>query len=190
LTGFARCGRCGEPLTGAPNAHHRRYACVTRVDRPNCGRIARQAEPVDDLVTQMLFEALRGVDLRDFLESQDDGHNQRLAEEVRGDEAALNELSADFYVGRTITRSQFVTAQASLNARLEANRARLSTTSAGSMLATIDAGEGLERRWADETLDWKRAVIGTIIESIIVNPVSTHGRRVFDPTAIVVKWKF
>lgn len=190
LTGFARCGRCGQPLRGAPNARHRRYACVKQLDRPNCGGIARQADPVDDLVTQMLFEALRGVDLREYLEGQGDGHEQRIAEEVRADEAALNELSADFYVGRTISRSQFVTAQASLNARLEANRARLSTTSAGSMLATIDAGEGLERQWAGETLEWKRAVIGTIIESITINPPAVHGRHAFDPTAIIVKWKF
>lgn len=189
LTGLARCGRCGFPLTGAPNGGKRTYVCSKRVDRGNCGGVSRMAEPVEEFVTQMAFEALRGADVREYLEASGDDVEPGIAEAVRDDEAALVELSADFYVSRSISRAQFVTAQAALTARLEANRTRLSNTSAGSMLATIDAGAGLERRWEGETMEWRHTVLSTVVESITIKPVGV-GHRVFDPSAIVVKWKF
>lgn len=190
LTGFVRCGRCGERLIGQRNGPHRSYACVKRVDRANCGSLSRMAAPVDELVTQMVFEALRGVDLRQYVEAQSSDELEQVAEMVRADQSALKELSADFYVHRVIDRSEFFAARDSLTARLGVNHARLQTSSAGSMLASIDAGESLERRWEGEPLEWRRSMIATVIDSITINPPAVQGRREFDPSAIVVKWKF
>ncbi len=190
LTGIARCGHCGEGLTGAPNGHHRRYGCLKRLDRPNCGRIHRMADPVDELVTEMVFEALRNVNMSAFVESTGAADVDGLAEAIRDDEAGLEELSSDFYVKRVIGRSEFFTARASLTARIETNRARLAATSRGSFLATLDAGEAVERQWAGQTLEWQRAVISSLVESVTINPPKQHGARIFDPEAIVVKWKF
>jgi hypothetical protein len=128
--------------------------------------------------------------LQAYLEAERPEDLNAVAEDVRADEAALEELSADFYVHRAIGRAEFFKTRDTLNARLEANRARLAANSSGSILATIDAGESLERRWRDETLEWKRAVIGAIIESITINPPAVHGRREFDPSAIDVVWRF
>src|SRR5688500_9975635 len=89
LTGFVHCGKCGEPMVGQSNGRSRRYVCQPKINTPRCGRTVRQAQPVEDLVTAMLLEALRGVDVSAYVaEEQPTDDLSAVATEVRSDETA------------------------------------------------------------------------------------------------------
>ena len=186
--GVARCGRCGHPLIVRPGYKaKRRYVCARRPGAPSCGRLARQAEPVEGHVAAMIFEALRGVDVARFL--PDEGaDSEGVAEQVRADEQALETLAADFYAEDGLTRAEFNAARSRLLARLEDNRRQLARRASGPLQAALDAGEALEQRWATETLEWRIAVVGTLIESVTIQP-ALRGRAQFDADAIEVAWK-
>ena len=66
--GLARCGRCGGALVGRPRQDgKRRYVCARQPGTPNCGGVARLADPVEEVVTMALFIALDSVDLTDYM---------------------------------------------------------------------------------------------------------------------------
>lgn len=191
LSGFLRCGRCGERMVARPTAHKvRRYICAKAPETPNCGGIARIAEPIEALVEERLFEVLDGADLRAYLDKPNGHAEEVLLSAIRADEEALQQLSADYYVERVITRADYFAAHASLEARLDANRASLTKANGHSMLNTIvGAGEAIRAEWQSRPLDWRRAVIAAVIDHVDVMP-AVPGRNRFDPGLIVVHWRF
>jgi DNA invertase Pin-like site-specific DNA recombinase len=191
--GLARCGRCGGRLVGRPREDGaRRYVCSRNPGRPNCGRLGRLADPVDEVVTRAVFAALDGADLADYMRTstavgpQDDD----LAAIIREDEDALEQLSRDHYVEKAITRAEYFAARDGLQARLEQNRARMARRIEGGMLHQVaGAGHEVEKRWATATFEWKRAVLSAVIDHVLIMPVG-KGSHTFDANSIVPMWKF
>ena len=191
LSGFLRCGRCGGRLAGRPRSDHtKRYVCAVGPGLPNCGKIARIAAPVEEVVVEAVFMALDGADLREYVEKPN-GHAQEMVlAAIKDDEAALEEASKDYYTEHKITRAEFFAAHDVLQGRLESNRASLAKANGHAVLKDIlGAGELLRRQWPSKNIDQQRAIIAALVDHIIVEP-AIKGKNIFDPDLIRIIWRF
>ena len=77
LTGFVRCGKCGQGMFTSSVAHsRRRYACSTRPSNTNCGGVTTLADPLDEVVAEMVFAGVDDAALASALQERgvtDDG---------------------------------------------------------------------------------------------------------------------
>ncbi|MBI5948582.1 MAG: hypothetical protein HY875_10645 [Chloroflexi bacterium] len=118
-------------------------------------------------------------------ESVDDG----LIDAIRRDELALEMLSRDFYVERLVSREEFLAARGDLSARLKTNRLRLAKASRTRVLGDLVAGGSvLGRAWETGSLEWRRSVVGALLEQVVIRP-GQPGRRPFDPGRVKLVWK-
>jgi hypothetical protein len=144
---------------------------------------------VEELVFEMIVEALDGDALAAALRGRDDGHDV-LIDSIRKDEDALERLSADYYVENVISREEFLSARARLSDRLEASRGKLARRSANHVLGgLVGGGEVLREHWPEESLDRKRAIIGAVIDHIVIGQ-GVKGSKRFDPARILPVWRY
>ncbi|MCH7718271.1 MAG: recombinase family protein, partial [Chloroflexi bacterium] len=190
LSGFLRCGRCNGVMVARPRDDKvRRYVCSRQPGFPNCGKMARLAESVEQVVTEAVFLALEGADLTQYMKRQDDQADTALVESVTQDEAALEELSRDYYADKAITRAEFFAAREVVHTRLDQNRSRLARTrNNGVMVEALSAGVALRKQWAERPLEWRRAVIGAVIDHVVIHP-AVKGRNIFDPELVEPVWR-
>lgn len=190
MTGLMRCGRCGHRMNGHASADGvRRYVCARQAGYPNCGRMSARAEPVEDMVREMLIVAVDAAALAEALRArgdQDDG----LLEMVRRDEGALEMLSRDFYLEHILTREEFLTTRDGLARRLEANRTRLSRRDGhGAVGAFVGHGETLRRAWEAGSLDWRHSVVGALLDHVVILP-GRPGRIASNPDRVKPVWRY
>jgi len=190
LSGFLRCGRCGERLLARPRPDHvRRYVCVLQTGHPSCGKMAVLAEPVERLLYEMVAQVLDHEALGAALSirsAEDDG----LAQKIAADDAALATLNNDFYVERMLSREEYVTARATLTGRIDANRAAAAKRDGRSVIGKFIGGGGqFQAAWEAGSLDWRRAVIGALIDHIVIES-AVKGRNFFEPGRVKPVWRF
>jgi site-specific DNA recombinase len=190
LSGFLRCGRCGGNLVSRPRGDKvRRYVCALQPGQPNCGKLARLAEPIEEVVTEALFIALEDADLSGFLKGRERRDMRALEEATRADEAALDQLIKDHQVDHIISRAEWLAARVPIEERLARTRRRAAEDRGGSVLGVLMAGAKLREQWAVRPLDWKRAVLGIVIDYIVIEP-AVPGLNKFDPNLVRPVWRF
>jgi DNA invertase Pin-like site-specific DNA recombinase len=188
--GLLRCGRCGNPMVARPRNKVRRYVCARQPGIDNCGKMARQAEPVEDVVKKFVIAALDGADLTQYMYRQSDGNEGVLIEEIRRDEEALQQLSRDHYADAVISRTEFFAARDALQERLTRNRTRLGNHRQFAVLASVaSAGKAIEQQWEQRPLEWRRGLISAILDHVVIHP-AVKGRRAFDPSLVEPVWRF
>ncbi|HET7489159.1 MAG TPA: recombinase family protein [Acidimicrobiales bacterium] len=191
LSGFTHCGGCGRRLTArAVMRKGHRYPRLTCVkDRGGCNRVGIGVAGLDALITEAVLQRLDSVPLHDALRrrSEADLRSTELERAIADDEAALEELTRDRYVDRTITAAMFAAARAPLERRLADARARLGALTVTSAVA-LPAGRVLRQRWPDLDLEHRRAVLEQVIERIYIAPTTRDNNR-FDPSRVDVRWK-
>jgi len=103
LAGLLRCGRCGGPMYVQSHGRKRPkdYRCLPPPVGRGCGGISILADPLEELVTQAAIAVVDGPELAAAVAAQVD-HEE--AARLAADQAALEELSRDYYVERRITR--------------------------------------------------------------------------------------
>ena len=190
LSGFLRCGRCGEKLLARPRADQvRRYACVLQPSRPACGKMSIVAEPLEAVVYQMVVKALDHDALGESLATRP-AEEDDMAQRIAADDAALATLNNDFYVERMLSRDEYVTARATLTGRIDANRAAAAKRDGRGVIGRFIGGGGqFQAAWEAGSLDWRRAVIGAVIDHIVIEP-ALKGRNVFKPGRVTPVWRF
>jgi DNA invertase Pin-like site-specific DNA recombinase len=191
LTGFIYCGICGEKLVARPrSAGVRGYCCSSGPPTNGCGKISRLAELVEAEVTGRVLVALDSPGFTAALQrAQGDDHRERLLlDRLRVDQASLDQLAVD-HVTRIIGRSEWLAARAVLEGRLEAARRDLARTVGSHTLATLPSGgAALRKAWAAADLDWRRAVLGAVVERVTLQP-ARRGINKFDPSKIAMTWR-
>ena len=96
LTGLARCGLCGTKLVAAPRTKtaQRTYTCRSSAPAHGCGGIRVNAEELEDLVRDSIVIAAGTEALAGMLQAtRAQGDEAELLEQVRTDQAALEELA-------------------------------------------------------------------------------------------------
>ena len=190
LTGFLRCGRCNGRMSAHPRTGKTRaYVCRSNPGYGGCGKMSAKAEPLEELVKEMVLAAVDDAALAEALRARgeaDDG----LIESVRRDERALEALSQDFYVDAVISRSEFLAARDGLAARLEGNRARLARRDSRNVVGSfVGGGDALRDAWEAGSLDWRRSVVGALLDYVVIKP-GKPGRLAFDPERVEPVWRY
>lgn len=185
--GLARCARCDVHMVGKPHRPGQpAYACLAA--NGGCGANSILAKPLEDLVTNMVLEAIDSPAL--------DEARRALAGEAQDDptdaivvvEAKLAEL-AEMWAAGEITRAEWVTARKPLEARLEAAKRTLSRKRGTTALAAFSGRPGaLRMEWDALSFDRQRAIIAAVVDRVNIGLVM-RGRNTFDPSRVEVVWR-
>jgi DNA invertase Pin-like site-specific DNA recombinase len=193
LSGIARCGRCGGPLwtswrKTAAGKRVARYACVSRPGRASCGNLAVVAAPVDDLVRDMVIHALAGPALAKVRKARrsDDRAQAEAVRDLADAEERL-EVLAELFASGELSRREFAAGRDKAKERIAAATKVLDTHYGVRTDLPTDTA-ALREKWDAETIEWRRALIGTVVESVTVKPV-TMSTNVFDVDRVEIVWK-
>jgi len=192
LSGIARCGRCGGPLWTSwrkdPNGGRvARYACVSRPGQPGCGQLTVVAAPLDQLIRDAVILALTGPELAKTLAAHrgDDEAEAQAARDLADAESRREETAA-MYAAAQITRREWSTIRQVTDQRI-ADATRLLNRRRGPLADLPVDQTALRQAWDTATIDWRRALIGAVIETLTVRPVD-RPTNTFDPTRIHITW--
>lgn len=188
LTGFLICGACGARMVARPRDDKvRRYVCATGPMYTGCGKTFILAEPLEDLVSAMVVEAIDSPELAAAIAARAGSASGRdLMAELRRDEEYLEGLARDHYVDRVISRSEFLAARSGIEVRIAtARRALASSTRGGSLAAVVG---GARDRWAALDFDQRRSVIDAVLERATIGP-GRRGFNRFDSSRLEVEWR-
>jgi len=202
LTGFLHCGVCGQKLVARPRDDKRRcYVCATGINFNGCGKIRRLAEPVEDLVREQLFAALDSKDWDTALRAagraaeESETQERELLSKLKADDAALEAAERAHFIERdldgrpVLSRPRFLRVKQELEASMEETRRRLARVIGSEALAAFPrGGEELRAAWATGSLSWRRALLATYIERVILLPC-LRGRNRFDPAKVKIVWR-
>jgi hypothetical protein len=103
-------------------------------------------------------------------------------------EAELEALARDLGEGR-ISRREWLAARGPLEERAGAARAAIGAR-VPSALSDVAGVPDIEVVWSGVGLDKRRAVLGALIDRIVVGPASKRGRRSFDPDRLDIVWRY
>jgi hypothetical protein len=189
LGGLAQCP-CGNVVTGMPS-HTGRYiyrcAPATRKEDYEGGHVARQAAPVEDFITRLIFARLSRPDAVDLLTARGGGIDvTALREEAAAIRAAQEEMARDRVLG-LVTRAQVIAAAEAGNARLGSIAQDLEEAARENVLAPLMAAVNVAGVWEDMDLSRKRAIIKTLM-TITLRSLGRGARRAFDPGTVKVIW--
>ncbi|MGH9896495.1 MAG: zinc ribbon domain-containing protein, partial [bacterium] len=190
--GLSVCGKCGSPLWARPRAGKRRYGCPSGPALPGCGGVSCHADPLEELVREAVFEALSSAKLLQALRSQEShGDLGEMMAKIHRIEVRLEELAQDHYVEELISKSEYLAARQGLEHRLEEARRELRRASRSDVLSTLPSAEGLIRQaWEDGDLAWRRNLLATVLERVVLNRAAVPGWNFFDPERVDLIWRW
>jgi site-specific DNA recombinase len=197
LTGYIYCGNpdCGKKLIATRDQRGKRvYACKRDSHREGCGKIKRLADPIDQLITELVIATLEDSDFTIPIAS-DDGDFAALYAEKKSLEEQQAQLAIDHYRLKVIGRVPYLAANQALEQDLAAIQRKLDRAGTHRHVTELPVGEVAQEEWdahADD-LAWRREVISVVLQGrkIIVKPSQsrhipynqTYGAR-FDPETI------
>lgn len=187
LSGVARCGECGGPMRYAKQGGGDRkvrltYACAGR----HC--TARDMAALEAYVVGVVLERLSLPDAR----AQLVGNQLSPAADAAAQEAAalrrrLDDATEEFNAGN-LTAATLGRIEAALLPQIEAairsSRVAGLPTVAADIASSTDPGA----MWDQLAPEQRREVIRAMLE-VVVDRVTTRGRKAFDPTTIRIEWR-
>jgi site-specific DNA recombinase len=206
LTGLIRCGVCGAPMNGSMNYDNRSgearktYRCnrerLGAAGHPGCGRVSRQAAPVEHLLRELLVARLDTPDLGRLLS---DGSDSGILSELLAKREALQTRKnglVDDYADGTLDKTAYKRAVSRVEAALRAVQVDVDQLSTPRLSGLLSAGESVREAWELQTDGWRRSLLDLLVESVTVMPgrslpiYEADGRRYkFAPELIDVRWK-
>jgi DNA invertase Pin-like site-specific DNA recombinase len=197
LTGFVYCGNpdCGKKLVATrDNRGKRVYQCKKDSHRQGCGRIKRLADPIDQLVTELVIATLEDSDFAIPVASGDDDFAYLYAEK-QALEGRQAQLAIDHYRLGVIDRVPYLAANEALVSDIAAIQRKLDRATNYRHVKELPVGEVAQEEWdghADD-LAWRRELVGMLIEKIIVKPIQNrytpvhpHFLARFDPDSVEI----
>jgi DNA invertase Pin-like site-specific DNA recombinase len=211
LTGYMICGRCGGQMIGQAhrnpksNGPTRRYWCPASDDRgvqTGCGKLARQAEPVEVLVAEAVLTAIDSPDMAKRLAASagdTEGEMAGLLAEHAKRKQKLNELVEDYGNG-LLNREQFAHAKAIVDGAITELQQRMTELTANRTMASVQPGQTFRQAWDDADLDWRRALVASVVEAVVLHPGRPGAQRWspsgddprswnFDPSKVEIRWR-
>jgi site-specific DNA recombinase len=204
LTGMAHCGLCGNQLIGSATQGpregepRRRYRCRT-IDvygqTTGCGKIVRMAEPVELLVSEAVLHRLDSPEMAAALAPSGEDVSG-LLERYNTQKARLDDLITDYATG-LLSREQLAQAKSIVEEAIEATRAEMAKLERGRTVAAVPAGQTIREAWEAASLDWRRELVGLLVERVTLHPGRTgacrwsYGGRTwqFDPRKVEIAWR-
>lgn len=214
LTGYAVCGRCGTFLNGETKRDpaavsgknkglekplRRIYNCRlhgTTKREAGCGGVIRNADALEHFIRELVCARLDSPAFSSLLTAPDtDDAVQDLAMQK---ETLVKRMASlvDDYADGTLDKAAYVRAKGRLEARVADIESQLDQFRRSRIKVALEPGEKVREAWMRHGDGWRRELIDTLIDRIIVNVGKTKpyydvdGKRTrFDPNLIEVKWK-
>jgi len=191
LKGFLFCDVCGTKLISRPNHKRRTYVCGSGPGLAGCGRIYIVAEPLEEFITEAVLYRLDTPELAEQLQRHDEpsAASSDLIAAVKSDEDQLDELTL-VWARKQISLAEWLVARKEIEARLAHQRSQLRRTDRNRALrAVVGQGDALRLRWQGLNLDSRRAVVGALLDRVVVSRSRAPGRVIFDPDRLKPVWK-
>lgn len=195
LSGLMTCGECGASMAGGKTRRGVQMYRCNRLSRRvseegGCGRVTVTMQCVDELVRDMVLEAVESPELVRRL-SKIANVDKTVVEQVKLDEQELIDIAQDRAEQR-ITRGEWVKMRETVDARLQANRQLVQSVTNTNALALLDGDGNIVDRWAALDVGQQRAIINALITELRVAK-SRGGRQpdgsYFDGERIAPKWR-
>jgi site-specific DNA recombinase len=182
LAGLVRCGVCSVVMSGDKDARKgtHLYVCKPATTHRGCGKVAVAGERVDELVTDLVISYLSQREVRHSAvpwpdESELNHATNRITELMSA--YTKGDLSGDVvFPAVGSLEAQTATLRAEKQAWLREQTVHLSQPS------------DIAGTWHDLNIDQRRAVIESVLTSVIVNPAAIKGGR-FSPDRVEVLWR-
>jgi hypothetical protein len=191
LTGLLVCQHCGERLVARPRSGGlRRYACAKGPGFSGCGKTYINADEVERFVTEAVLIRLDSAALQRTLERRQrkEPDAQRWLEEAEQAQAQLRELAAA-YGNRELSMDELRAARRPIEARLTNARKQLGKVSRSGVLDRyIGNGDGLRADWDSLDLSQQHAIVGAVVDSVVVGP-ARRGYNRFDESRLAPVWR-
>lgn len=186
LSSMLRCGHCGSVLHVSRRADSGavRYQCGMTPGRPNCGGIAVAAEAVEACIEAAILARIDTPKVNRQI-AKKPSKKQPAGDDLAALESDLAAIGELFGRG-DISRREWLAARSPLLERI--TRAQAALTPESPALDGV-VGPGATERWAGLNLDRRRAILGALVDAIVVNPAPVPGRRTFDPDRVAVNWR-
>lgn len=191
LSGIAKCGRCGAPLSGGYDSRAKtaRYGCSQQPGLPErCGKLSVVAEPVDRAVTALLLARISETPLTARQRRSVSGARVSTDTDIKEAEQTLVRIRElrRFYAKEAadeiIDPEEWATAREALAVRQKAAEEVIGTfePTAQVVLTGVPRRSGdLRTYWESATLERQREIVKLLIEKIVIAP-STRGGNQFD----------
>ncbi|WP_205754162.1 MULTISPECIES: recombinase family protein [Arthrobacter] len=204
LTGFVFCGLCGNRMT-IINAQNRdgsyspAFSCrkIDQFGNPTgCGKVKRRKDPVEHLVIESLLYRLDTPDLGALLgqSEHDDGELRTKLGEHATQSARLQEI-LDAYASGDLTMSEWKTAKATAQARLDQLDKDIAKLTSRRTIAHLPAGLTVRQAWEAGDLEWRRQLLDVLIERVLIYPREKGDQKVryagfiFNPERVEIRWR-
>jgi site-specific DNA recombinase len=198
LTGYIYCGNpdCGKKLIATRDQRGKRvYACKRDSHRNGCGKIKRLADPIDQLVTELVIATLEDADDLTIAIASDEEDFTALHAEKKRLEERQAQLAIDHYQLEVIDRVPFLAANEALQSDIAAIQRKLDRATTHRLVKELPVGEVAQIEWDahKDDIAWRRELVGILIERIIVKPSQSRhipfnpdfGHR-FDPDSVEI----
>jgi site-specific DNA recombinase len=205
LTGILHCGNCGTPMVGRRYHENRtgkiynRYICPKDEayhHKAGCGKVFRNADPIDLLVSEAVLLRLDSPEFRSALGTKSNEAELRELLNQRQAKIAKRDSIYSDYLADAISREMWLRGQAELEEMIESINRQLAAMQSGRTLARIPLDGTLHQVWGEADVDFKRDLIKLLVKKIIVLPGRTQGlwefkgqRFRFDPSLIRIEWE-
>jgi site-specific DNA recombinase len=189
LAGVATCGACGDTVRSGSAASNRAAGTkrsIYRCRRTGVGHVARTAEPVDQLVTEVILGRLSRPDAADLFAAGSGPDVTALEEQARGLRARLEGL-AELYADGVLTDDQLATATARLRARLGDVEATVRTQRRHPVTRRLAEAGDVRKAWDGWTVTERREVVELLV-NVCLQPTGRRG-KVFHPESVEITWK-
>ncbi len=188
LSGLARCGKCGEPMTsGGVKRSNTGTAGYRRIYKCRVGYcVGRRQDWIDEFVTGVVIERLSRPDAVDLLLDTDRPDTVALRAEAQAVRAQLDEV-ATMYAAGHVTAAQLRTASDALRGRLTDLETAQGHASRVPILADVVNAADVQGAWDRLPLARRRAVVDCLM-TVVLHP-GGGGCRTFDRDKVEIVWK-
>jgi len=204
LKGFVFCGRCGcrmhiVSVQQRNGSYIPAFGCVKRDyrgDEVGCGRMKRRKDPIEDLVIDCIMYRLDSPELGAMLEDRQSSTPElkKLMHDHEAQSSRLQDVLEGYATGE-LTLDEYKSAKTHAQARLDALGREIAARSSKATIASIPAGLTVREAWDKADLPWRKQLVDTLIDKILVLPANSNDPKVrykewlFNPELIEIRWK-
>jgi len=185
LSGTAHCGICDSRLSVRKLRGKRVYYCSPTAPKGGCGKISRQAEPLEDLITGAIFTAVESDLYRKLGAQEKDDPTAVLYEQLARDQGLLDRLE-DKLAQELISVPTYKRNRAQIERRMEDSR-RWVNRQRHDQILTL-APRNLREVWPNLSMDRRRSIVKAVLVKVTVLP-QAGGSRAFHPDKIHAEWR-
>ena len=194
LSAIASCGRCGaglvagtnRPVPGGPIRTF--YKCKKINGHPERGQLVVSRTPLDELVSKAVIARLAATRIPVAAAGTGSAVGSALAQ-IAAARHRMEDMARDYGAGN-LSRGEYQAARTAAQASVEEAERVLSRADKTAAFKGIPLGDAsaLDAAWARWTVPRRRAILGTLIDTLVVNPNPYCGPR-FQPERVELTFK-